>query len=171
MVGFLFPIFWRVSYHVPISLFSLSPLRDAGSDAIHLMTRPRSQVLTKYPVSFLFLKSTSFLFFFLNCKKKRKRKPEKTPGNPQNPRSRLALLSAMPLVSKARTARVGDNWWWRRGVGPSPLALCRCSPPAVCLPVLLFFYARSSGFITGFEEPASALPPTSGSLRSSSLSF
>ena len=30
---------------MPISLFSLSPLRDAGSDAIHLMTRPRSQVL------------------------------------------------------------------------------------------------------------------------------
>ena len=78
-------------------------LLDAGSDTIHLMTRPRSQVLTKYPVSFLFLKSTSFLFFFLNFKKKRK--PEKTPGNPQNPRSRLALLSAMPLVSKARTAR------------------------------------------------------------------
>ena len=49
------------------------------------------------------------------------------------------------------------------------LPLYRCSPP-VCLPVL-FFYARSSGFITGFEEPASALPPTSGSLRSSSSQY
>ena len=33
------------------------------------------------------------------------------------------------------------------------------------------FYARGLGFITGFEEPDSALLPPSGSLRSSSFQF
>ena len=33
------------------------------------------------------------------------------------------------------------------------------------------FYARGLGFITGFEEPDSALLPPSGSLRSSSFKF
>ena len=36
-----------------------------------------------------------------------------------------------------------------------------------CLSTRPFFYGRNSGFISGFEEPASALPPASGSLRSS----
>ena len=44
--------------------------------------------------------------------------------------------------------------------------LSRCFPP-VCL-FSLFFHARGLGFVTGFEEPDSALPPPSGSFWSSS---
>ena len=43
----------------------------------------------------------------------------------------------------------------------------RCSPPVCLFP--LFSYARGLGFITGFEEPDSALLPSSGSPWSSSI--
>ena len=85
----------------------------------------------------------------------------------------MTLTTPRPLLTL-----LGLSTRWRAPLPSRLLVFTSCGPAFLptpppllpsCLPISLFFHCRGSDFVTGFEEPDSALLPSSGSLWSSSI--